>query len=121
MDEAVSRLAAATTRWARTKAARRTITAPGTTLRSPRSRCSWASARLARQIVENAKAKRIAGCIEPDGQQPEELERTKGLHYCVFNMSAMSVLARIGEQLDVDLWNYESARTAAACAAGSIS
>jgi hypothetical protein len=62
----------------------------------------------ARQIVESAKAKRIARCIDPDGKQPEEMERTKGLHYCVFNLSAMSVLARIGEHLDVDLWNYKS-------------
>jgi hypothetical protein len=62
----------------------------------------------ARQIVESAKAKRIARCIEPNGEQPEELGRTKGLHYCVFNMSAMAVLARNGEHLDVDLWNYES-------------
>ena len=64
---------------------------------------------LARQIVEGAKAKRIGRCIEPDGRQPEELSRTQGLHYSVFNMSAMAVLGRIGEQVDVDLWNYESA------------
>jgi hypothetical protein len=63
---------------------------------------------VARQIVKNAKQKRIAGCIEPSGEQPEELERTKGLHYSVFNMSAIAVLARIGEQLDEDLWNYQS-------------
>jgi hypothetical protein len=63
---------------------------------------------LARQIVESAKAKRIGRCIEPDGQQPEELGRTKGLHYSAFNLSAMSVLGRIGEQVDVDLWNYQS-------------
>ena len=63
---------------------------------------------IARQIVENAKTTRIAACIEPDGQQPEEFDRTKGLHYSIFNMSAMAVLARIGEQLTVDLWSYES-------------
>lgn len=63
---------------------------------------------LAREIVEQAKNKRIAQCIEPDGQQPREIGRTKGLHYCVFNLSAVAVLARIGEQLDVDLWNYET-------------
>jgi hypothetical protein len=62
----------------------------------------------ARQIVENAKKKRIASSIEPNGEQPEELGRTKGLHYCVFNMSAMSVLARIGEHLEIDLWGYET-------------
>jgi Alginate lyase len=64
---------------------------------------------LARQIVQDAKSKRIDHAIEPDGQQPEELRRTKGLHYCVFNLSPMAILARIGEHLDVDLWNYESA------------
>ncbi|HJQ81863.1 MAG TPA: alginate lyase family protein [Lacipirellulaceae bacterium] len=63
---------------------------------------------LARQIIENAKTTRIAACIEPDGQQPEELSRSKGLHYSIFNMSAMAVLARIGEQLTIDLWSYES-------------
>jgi hypothetical protein len=61
---------------------------------------------LARETVEAAKAKRIARCIEPDGRQPEELNRTKGLHYSVFNMSAMAVLARIGEQVEVDLWYH---------------
>jgi hypothetical protein len=63
---------------------------------------------IARQIAESAKEKRIKGCIEPDGHQPQELERTKGLHYHVFNLSAMSVLARIGEHLNLDLWKYES-------------
>src|SRR6478736_2646363 len=54
----------------------------------------------ARQIVKNAKEKRIASCIKPNGEQPTEIERTKGLHYSVFSLSAMSVLARIGEQLN---------------------
>jgi hypothetical protein len=63
---------------------------------------------LTRQIVEGAKTKRIARCIEGDGRQPEELRRTKGLHYSVFNLSAMAVLARIGEHLNVDHWHYET-------------
>jgi len=61
---------------------------------------------VARKIVESAKPNRIARCIEPDGSQPEELARTKSLHYSVFNLSATSVLARIGEHVNVDLWNY---------------
>jgi hypothetical protein len=64
---------------------------------------------LAERIVEGAKDKRIAKCIEPDGSQPEEIGRTKGLHYSAFNLSAMSVLARVGEQLTIDLWSYETA------------
>jgi hypothetical protein len=64
---------------------------------------------LARQIIEAAKKSRIEACIEPDGSQPAELQRTKSLHYCVFNLSAMATLARLGESVDVDLWSYESA------------
>jgi hypothetical protein len=63
---------------------------------------------LAKQIIEAAKKSRIEACIEPDGSQPEELERTKSLHYCVFNLSAMTTLARLGESVDVDLWSHES-------------
>jgi hypothetical protein len=63
---------------------------------------------LARRIIEDAKAKRIRRCIDADGRQPEEVERTKGLHYSAFNLSAMSVLGRVGEQVGVDLWKYES-------------
>lgn len=63
---------------------------------------------LAQEIVEGAKRARVARCIEPDGSQPEEMARTKSLHYCVFNLSAMSILARIGESVGVDLWSYET-------------
>jgi hypothetical protein len=63
---------------------------------------------VARHIAEGAKANRIGQCIEPDGRLPEELERTNGLHYSVFHLSGMAVIARIGEQLDVDLWHYET-------------
>jgi hypothetical protein len=62
----------------------------------------------AKRVVESAKQGRIAIGIEPDGSQPAEIARTKGLHYCVFNLSALSVLARIGEQVGVDLWNYQT-------------
>jgi hypothetical protein len=63
---------------------------------------------VARKIVESAKANRIGRCIESDGTQPAELARTKSLHYSVFNLSATSVLARNGEHVDVDLWNYST-------------
>jgi hypothetical protein len=63
---------------------------------------------LAKEIVEGAKQIRVRGCIEPDGSQPEELTRTRSLQYSVFSLSAMSVLARIGESVDVDLWGYET-------------
>ncbi len=63
---------------------------------------------LARQIVEESRQRRIAEGIESDGSQPAEIVRTKALTYSVFNLAALGVLARIGESIDVDLWDFET-------------
>lgn len=62
---------------------------------------------LARKTVEAVKA-RIAAQIEPDGQQPLELERTRALSYSLFNLQALLTVATIGEKVGVDLWRYET-------------
>ena len=62
---------------------------------------------LARQIAEEAKA-RIGWQIQPDGQQPIELERTRSMHYSAFNGEALSRVAEVGRQVGVDLWSYEA-------------
>jgi hypothetical protein len=59
-------------------------------------------------IVKEAKVKRIATQIEPDGKQPRELARTRSLHYTHFNLVAMFKLASMAEKVGVDLWNYTS-------------
>lgn len=51
---------------------------------------------------------RIDAQIEPDGSQPHENARTRSLHYCDFNNRAYFDMARIGQSLGVDLWNYEA-------------
>jgi hypothetical protein len=63
----------------------------------------------ARQLLETVKVNRIARQIEPTGEMPRELARTKSFHYSVFNLSALTTLADLGPRLDVDLWNYQSA------------
>ncbi len=63
---------------------------------------------VARSLVAETRDQRIASSIAADGSQPEELERTNSLHYSLFSLSAMAVVARLGEEVDIDLWRYEA-------------
>ncbi len=62
----------------------------------------------ASKLVRHARDVRIAAMIEPDGRQPRELERTLSMHYSYFQLEAFMHLARLGEQLDIDLFYYEA-------------
>ncbi|HEV7744691.1 MAG TPA: alginate lyase family protein [Pyrinomonadaceae bacterium] len=63
---------------------------------------------LAKQIAETAKEKRLALQIEPDGRQPLELERTKAWNYSIMNLDGLMQLARLSENIEVDLWSYKT-------------
>lgn len=62
----------------------------------------------AREVVERAKATRIARQIAPDGRQPLEMLRTKSWDYAVMNLEAMVTLADVGRAVEVDLWGYQT-------------
>src|SRR6185436_10812808 len=64
---------------------------------------------LATDVLLAARQKRIALQIEPDGRQPLELVRTKAWGYSVGNLDGLMLLARLGENVGVDLWNYKAA------------
>lgn len=62
---------------------------------------------LARKTIEGTKH-RIAAQFQPDGQQPEELQRTRGLWYSSFNLEALLVVAELGQTLGIDLIGYQT-------------
>jgi hypothetical protein len=63
---------------------------------------------LAREVIEKAKTKRISIQIEPDGRQPLELVRTNAWSYSTGNLSGLMSLARLGELVNVDLWQFST-------------
>jgi hypothetical protein len=64
--------------------------------------------KIARKIVEDAKLKRIAKQIEPDGKMPLELARTKAFTYSTGNLRGLFDLADVAKELGVDLWHFET-------------
>jgi hypothetical protein len=62
----------------------------------------------AREIVEAAKARRLAAQIRPDGSQPLELARADSFGYSRFNLQGLFALATLGEYVGVDLWQYRT-------------
>jgi hypothetical protein len=63
---------------------------------------------LAKKALTESRAKRIAAQIEPDGRQPKETDRTRGISYSVMNLNGLMLLATVGERVGVDFWSYRT-------------
>ena len=66
--------------------------------------------KLAKKIVKEAKEKRIDKQIESDGSMPAELRRTKSLPYTQYNLQALITLARVGDKVQINLWDYKGTK-----------
>lgn len=61
---------------------------------------------FARELIGTSVRQRVAAHIRRDGSQPLELERTRPLHYSLFNLEPYTQLAELGRHLGVDLWSH---------------
>lgn len=63
---------------------------------------------LAKQMIEQKTYKRIQNQLKEDGSQPHELARTLSWGYSVMNLKGFFGLAALAENVNIDLWNYET-------------
>jgi hypothetical protein len=63
---------------------------------------------VAQTVTERFKTTRIVPQFAPDGSLPQELTRTRSLHYSTWTLTASFDLAQIGGCVGVDLWNWSS-------------
>lgn len=64
---------------------------------------------VAAAVAERFKTMRIAPQFAPDGSLPQELTRTRSLHYSTWTLTATFDLAQIGSCVGVDLWSFQTA------------
>lgn len=64
--------------------------------------------RWRRSCLTESRAKRIAAQAEPDGRQPKETARTRGISYSAMNLNGLMLLATLGERVGVNFWSYRT-------------
>jgi hypothetical protein len=67
---------------------------------------------ITERVLQKTKSVLIPAQILPDGSQPLELERATSLYYSVFNLRGLFKLAKIGDRIGIDLWNFKTDRGA---------
>lgn len=61
----------------------------------------------AKEVVKKSQYIRLASHIGSKGQNFHELERTRPLHYSIFDLEALVALALYGDKFeDIDFWNF---------------
>lgn len=63
---------------------------------------------LAKKMLTAQSEKRIESQLKEDGSQPHELARTLSWNYSQMNLKGFFELALLAENVNIDLWNFES-------------
>lgn len=61
---------------------------------------------VARSVAGRFGPTRLAPQILPDGSLPQELARTRSLHYTTWTLTASFDIAQLGQCVGVDVWNF---------------
>jgi hypothetical protein len=61
----------------------------------------------AKNYLENNIKNLLSAQIDSEGKQVLEMQRVKNRHYCNFNITMLSRLAKISKSLGINIWNYE--------------
>ncbi|HWQ61825.1 MAG TPA: alginate lyase family protein [Negativicutes bacterium] len=61
-----------------------------------------------KNVLSESVPQRIREQIRPDGEMPLEMARTRSLHYVIYNLQAFITLARLGDKVGINLWDYET-------------
>jgi alginate lyase len=67
---------------------------------------------ITKRILQKVMDERIPVQILSDGRQPLELKRQKSLDYSSFNLVGLFELAKIGDLVGIDLWNFKTSNGA---------
>lgn len=65
------------------------------------------SIQLAKKIIDRTLV-RLNQQTNEDELFPLELERTNSLHYSIYNLNAFNVVAQLGEEININIWDKET-------------
>lgn len=63
---------------------------------------------VAKTVIGRVGAQRLTPQIAADGSLPQELARTRSLHYSTWTLTAAFDIAQLGQCVGVDLWNFQT-------------
>ncbi|NBW11161.1 MAG: alginate lyase [Caulobacteraceae bacterium] len=63
---------------------------------------------VAKTVIGRVGAQRLTPQIAADGSLPQELARTRSLHYSTWTLTAAFDIAQLGQCVGVDLWDFHT-------------